>query len=262
MSNSSLASNYQRHVPPSQLKTGSTNNDDNNNSISASKFANEVCSSSFCSASRVLNSMANSFKLERLESVNSDEDSDDYTKYNRVKFSPTNTVTNGESQLSSKAPAASAASAAAFSVGTESHVSSAPLSCKSTSFSFKNKSSELLKKIQKRNTFAFPKASAADMEEKTTNNITATNTTTTPANATVISETKLFKSKSEHAKKVNSVTLKSLNVCDDSGQRASRNPNINFIKVSPRHQSIAAFSTRNLFRALDSEKSGSPNELV
>lgn len=53
------------------------------------------------SSNKIVNSVANSFKLELLND-SEEEYSDDYTKYDRVKFSPTKNVNLSESSLSVK----------------------------------------------------------------------------------------------------------------------------------------------------------------
>jgi hypothetical protein len=226
------------------------------------------------SSTKILSSVANSFKLELFENVNSDEDSDDYTKYNRVKFSPTATE-QVESEMNDSSTASSMKSTSNSNNNTNSNNIS---NSKSISFSFKSKSNELLKKIQKRNTFASHPKTTSEIDSPTGGNGDgggggggkcglAENSNST----NYATDAKLYKSKSAHVKKVSveqSLTLKSINLDEEtcSGTLQSNNnntninsrkSNINYIKVSPRVKSIAAFSTRNLFRNFETS---SPNE--
>ena len=141
--------------------------------------------------------MANSFKLELFDNENSDDDSDDYTKYNRVKFSPTTVESDTNVASSPSDPLAPAPP----------QPSQQATNSKSISFSFKNKSTELLKKIQKRNTFAFPKNTKTLHLDHLECSEEASSSPLVNATPSINCENKLFKSKSEHVKKTMSKNL-------------------------------------------------------
>ena len=228
--------------------------------VSSSSYIDKMPKEISTSSAKIVNSVANSFKLEIFDNANSDDDSDDYTKYNRVKFSPTTVITEPVTECETND------SSMSMKISSSNTNTNSNTSSKSISFSFKNKSNELLKKIQKRNTFAsLAKPALTSCVDKDRELCEESNSDKCKS----IVEAKLYKSKSAHVKKVSlekSLTLKSINIDEEktsstSGQshHLNRKSNINFIKVSPRVKSIAAFSTRNLFRNFETS---SPNEKV
>ena len=188
-------------------------------STSSTQYPKEISSSH-----KIISSVANSFKLEVFDNGYSDEDSDDYTKYNRVKFSPTLNASSSDAKVEQDDEKKA---------DLDDETKAKATSFKSTSFSFKNKSNELLKKIQKRNTFAYPKSPKLSFEHAED------------------AENKLCKSKTEFSNVKRKTIDRSLMKSSINLNASSNTNSSNYIQISPRGKSIAAFSTRNLFRNFD-----------
>lgn len=122
---------------------------------------------------------------------------------------------------------------------------------KLASFSFRDKTNQILKKIQKRNTFALPKSSTTKIPIDVLNE-----------DKEKQHENRLFKSKSDYLNLNRNTTGLNSNNQNDSLRliKIESLVDLSLDQSLPKSNMIAAFSTRNLFQNFDSEKINDKNE--